>query len=254
MGRLDGKKAVVTGGTSGIGAGTARMFAAEGADIVFTGRSVEKGTTIEKEIREAGGPAHFVSCDLRKKKDVERLYEFTHEKIGKPNVLFNCAGVLVHKPFLEHTDDDLTYIFESNFRSAVWTMQRFIPDMLELGQGSIINVASISAVWPEVNAYYYGAMKSALKTLTTNVAKEFSRQGIRANCILPGPIETPLIPAEMASPEAQKALVDGACMVGRTGLPEDIAYGAVYLASDESAIMTGQYLVLDSGVTISNPF
>ena len=132
-------------------------------------------------------------------------------------------------------------------------MQAFIPVMLEQGKGNIINVASISAIWPELNAYYYGAMKAAIATLSKNVAKEFSRQGIRVNCILPGPINTNMTPENVKnSKEVQQDMIDHVVMVGRLGEPDDIAYGAVYLGSDESEFVTGQQLVIDGGVTISN--
>lgn len=250
MGRLDDKRCVVTGATSGIGRATALMFAKEGARVVATGRNQEKGAALVKDIRDAGYEADFIACDLRRKEDVEALYEFSMDKLGAVDVLFNCAGVLVHKPYLEQTDEDLQWIFETNFRAYSWTMQRFIPEMVELGGGSIINVASISSIWPELNAYYYGAMKAAVSNLSRNVAKEFAPKRVRVNCILPGPILTDMTPAEVAAnPEAFAADV---CPLGRIGVPDDIAYGAVYLASDETEFMTGQAIVLDGAVCVSN--
>ena len=252
MGKLEGKRAVVTGGTSGIGAATAIMFAKEGAKVVFTGRSEEKGAKVLQQIRDAGFDASFTPCDMRKKEDVARLHEFALQELGGVDVLMNNAGVLVHKPFLEHDDDDFDLIVQTNFRAYVWNMQNFIPDMVAAGGGSIINVASISAIWPESNAYFYGAMKAAVAKLTTDVAREFARQGVRINCICPGPIRTPLAPSD--APEFEQALIDGIDRLGRLGEPEDIAYAAVYLASDESSFMTGQKIVLDGGVTISNKY
>ncbi len=250
MGRLNGKCAIVTGATSGIGRATAIMFAKEGARVVATGRNEEKGAALVKDIQDAGFDADFISCDLRQKADVDKLYGFAMEKMGKVDVLFNCAGVLVHKPYLEQTDDDLQWIFETNFRAYSWTMQKIIPEMVELGGGSIINVASISSIWPEVNAYYYGAMKAAVSNLSRNVAKEFAPKRVRVNCILPGPILTDMTPAEVAAnPDAFAADV---CPLGRIGVPDDIAYGAVYLASDETEFMTGQAIVLDGAVCVSN--
>lgn len=252
MGRLENKNAVVTGGTSGIGKASAMMFAKEGAEVVFVGRNAEKGAAIEKEINEAGGKAWFCQADLTKKEDVDALYDFAMEKLGNVNVLMNAAGVLVHKPFLEHTDEDMTKVYETNFRPYVWTMQKFIPQMIEIGGGSIINVASISSFVPEVNAYYYGAFKAAVSSLTTNIAKEFAPKKIRVNGILPGPVNTGMTPTYvMESPEIQKEMCENVAILGRLGEPEDIAYGAVYLASDESSWMTAHELVIDGGVHIS---
>ena len=147
MGRLENKKAVITGGTSGIGEATAVMFAKEGAEVVITGRNAEKGEAIVKKITDAGGKAWFFQADITQKENMQKLYDFAVEKMGAVNVLMNNAGVLVHKPFLEQNDDDLNLIFSTNFRPYIWGMQQFIPGMVEQGGGSIINVASISSFW-----------------------------------------------------------------------------------------------------------
>lgn len=132
-------------------------------------------------------------------------------------------------------------------------MQAFIPTMLEQGKGTIVNVASVSSVWPELNSYFYGAMKAAVTNLSRNVAKEFARQGIRVNCILPGPINTNMTPDFIKNdPEAQKAMIAEVGMLGRLGEPNDIAYAAVYLGSDESSFVTGIDIIVDGGVCISN--
>lgn len=255
MGRLEGKIAVVTGATSGIGAEVSKMYCAEGAKVVATGRNQERGDEVIAEIKEAGGDAIFVQGDLREKETVTKIANACYETYGKPNVLFNSSGVLRSKPFLEQTDEDLDVIVETNFRSYMWTMQQFIPDMVELGGGSIINVASISALWPELNSYYYGAMKAAVVNISRNVAKEFAQQKVRVNCILPGPVLTNMTPeAVRSSDEGIKALEKAFCMLGRVSVPKDIAYGAVYLAADESEMMTGNYLVIDSGGCVSNNY
>lgn len=253
MGRLDNKKAVITGGTSGIGEATAIMFAKEGAEVVFTGRNAEKGEAIAKRIADAGGTAWFFQADLTQKENIKKLFDFAVEKMGSVNVLMNNAGVLVHAPFLEQTDDDMMKIFSTNFRPYVWNMQQYIPHMVEQGGGAIINVASISSFWPETEAEYYGAFKAAVSNLTMNVAKEFAKKHIRINGILPGPVTTGLTPDYVLnSPEVQKEMAENVSILGRLGVPDDIAYGAVYLASDESSWMTAHELVIDGGVHISN--
>jgi NAD(P)-dependent dehydrogenase (short-subunit alcohol dehydrogenase family) len=252
MGRLDNKIAIVTGATSGIGEAVAMMYAKEGAKVAAVGRNESKGTELVNKIA-GGGEAIFIKCNLRNINEIPKIKDETVKKFGRIDILFNAAGVLVHKPFLEQTMDDLNLIFETNFRAYVLTMQTIIPVMVEQGKGTIINVASISSVWPEVNSYFYGAMKAGITNLSRNAAKEFSRKGIRINCILPGPINTNMTPDFIKnSKEAQQALIDEVGMLGRLGEPEDIAYAAVYLGSDESSFVTGINLIVDGGVCISN--
>jgi len=253
MARLEGKKAVVTGGTSGIGKATAIMFAKEGAEVVVTGRNQEKGEAVVAEITAAGGKAWFIAGDMRKKEDAEALHAFAIEKMGTVNVLMNSAGVLCQKPFLDLNDEDYDFIMETNLRGYIWNMQNFIPDMVEAGGGSIINIASVSSVWPELNSYFYGASKAAVSNLSMNVAKEFAPKGVRINVIMPGPVETGMTPKEiLEDPAAYKALIEKFCPLGRFGQPDDIAYAATYLASDESSWMTAASLAVDGGVCISN--
>ena len=254
MGRMDGKIAVVTGSTSGIGATVAKAFAAEGAKVVINGRNEQRGNEVLNDIKEAGGEAIFVQGDLRKREDLDKLVEETHAAFGKVNVLYNALGILRPGPFLESTDQDLMDIFETNYRSYVWTMQAFIPDMVELDGGSIVNIASVSAIWPELNAYHYGAMKSAIVNLSKNVAKEFAANHVRVNCILPGPVLTGMTPKEVVdNPEAMESLVSVNCLLGRILYPEDFIGGSLFLASDESSMVTGTYFSIDAGTTISNP-
>lgn len=248
MGRLENKIAVVTGATSGIGEAVAKMFAAEGATIVATGRNEEKGAALVAAIEADGGTASFYACDLRKKESIAALKDFAYAQYGRVDVLFNNAGVLVHKPFLEQNDEDFDLIMETNYRAYVWTMQAFMPGMLEQGKGNVINVASISSIWPESNATFYGAMKAAVSNLSRNVAKEYAREGIRVNCILPGPIDTGMTPPGFMESDWAKQLL----VLGRLGLPSDIAYAAIYLASEESSFVTGQSMVVDGGVCVSN--
>lgn len=253
MGRLENKTAVITGATSGIGEAVALMYVKEGAKVILVGRNEEKGSKLVSDIEAMGGEGTFVRCDLRNYEDILKLKEAADAKFDKVDILFNSAGVLVHKPFLEQNMDDFDLIMETNYRAYVWTMQTFIPDMVKAGGGSIINVASISAIWPELNSYFYGAMKAAVTNISRNVAKEFARQGIRINCILPGPINTGMTPEAIKnSKEAQQQMIDTVCMLGRLGEPDDIAYPAVYLGSDESSFVTGTNIVVDGGVCISN--
>lgn len=253
MDRLNSKVAVVTGAASGIGEGIARMFAREGARVILTDLNTARGTDIADEIVAEGGTARFVRADVTDKETIHALRDAAVEEFGGVDVLVNSAGVLVNGSFLDLTDADFDTVMRINLRGPIWMMQTFLPLMVERGGGSVINIASISAVWPESNAYFYGAAKAAIAKLSRDVAREFARQSVRINAILPGPTDTPLVPSFVRDdPQTMQSVIDNQAILGRLSRPDDIAYAAVYLASDESAMVTGQQMVVDSGVTISN--
>ena len=248
MGRLDGKIAVVTGAGSGIGRAVAVMFAKEGAKVVCANRNEADGNETLAMIRDAGGEGIYISTDVRKKEDVKNLLAKTLEAYGDVTTLFNCAGILVHAPFLENNDEDLAKVFETNFRGYYWTMQEFLPALVRNGHTSITNVASISVMKPETNSYLYGAMKAGINKMTRDLVREFSPQGVRLNVICPGPVWTNLTPEWVRNnPEIQEDMSKNLCAVGRLGVPDDIAYAAVWLASDEADWVTGSTIVIDGG-------
>ena len=248
MGRLAGKVAVVTGAGSGIGRAVAVMFAKEGAKVVCANRNEADGAETLALIKGVGGEGIYVRTDVRRKDDVKNLHTKTLDAYGDVTTLFNCAGILVHATFLEHTDDDLAKVFETNFRGYYWSMQEFLPTLVRNGHASITNVASISVMKPESDAYLYGAMKAAINKMTRDLVREFSPQGVRLNVICPGPVQTNLTPEWVRnSPEAQAEICKAVCPVGRLGKPDDIAYAAVWLASDEADWITGSTIVIDGG-------
>jgi NAD(P)-dependent dehydrogenase (short-subunit alcohol dehydrogenase family) len=248
MDRMKNKIAVVTGAGSGIGKGIAKMFAAEGAKVVVVDFNPEWGEATVKEIKDKGGEAFLQVCNVRNKDDVKKMVAAAMNAYGDITTLVNAAGILVHKPFLEHNDDDLVKIHETNFRAYIWTMQEFLPYLIKNGHSSIINLASISVSKPETNAYFYGAYKAAIDIMTRNMIREFSPKGVRLNVICPGPVDSNLTPKEVReNPEIKKAVIAAVCPLGRTGVPEDIAYCAVYLASDEASWVTGSTFIVDGG-------
>ena len=248
MGRMDGKIAVVTGSGSGIGKGVAIMFAKEGAKVVCADMSEPDTQETLATIKEAGGEAIFVKTNVRKKEDIKNLLNMTLQTYGNVTTLFNSAGILVHAPFLDHTDEDYERLTETNFRGYYWMMQEFMPALVKHGHSSIINVASISVIKPESDAYLYGAMKAGIDKMTRDLTREFSPQGVRLNVICPGPVQTNLTPEWVRNnPEVQAEICKAVCPVGRLGKPEDIAYAAVWLASDEADWVTGSTIVVDGG-------
>jgi NAD(P)-dependent dehydrogenase (short-subunit alcohol dehydrogenase family) len=245
---MEGKIAVVTGAGSGIGRAVAVMFAREGAKVVCANRNEKDGEETLRQIHEAGGDGLYVKTDVRKKEDIKNLLAAALERYGGVSTLFNCAGVLVHAPFLEHTDDDIAKVFETNFRGYFWTMREFLPELVKHGHSSITNVASISVMKPETNAYMYGAMKAGIDKMTRDLTREFSPQGVRLNVICPGPVQTNLTPQYVReSVEIQQEIIRTTCPVGRLGEPDDIAYAAVWLCSDEADWVTGSTIVIDGG-------
>lgn len=249
--RMDGKIAVVTGVGSGIGKAIAIMFAEEGAKVIGASYSPDKGKKVIDDINNSGGEATFVQADLRKKEEVDKLYDVVMNKYGTLTTLVNCAGVLVHGPFLEHNDEDYDFISETNYRAYIWTMQKFLPEMIKensQGENSILNIASISSIKPESNAYFYGGFKAAVDITTRNLSREFSPKGVRLNVICPGPVFTGMTPEYVINnPEVQEEMKKNVCSIGRLGEPIDIAYAATYLCSDEATWVTGAHFVIDGG-------
>lgn len=251
MGRMNGKIAVVTGVGSGIGRAVATMFAKEGAKIIGADFNAAEGQKTIDAINTAGGEGTFVETNLRIKADVDKLYDVAMEKYGTITTLANCAGVLVHAPFLDHTDKDYDFISETNYRAYIWTMQKFLPVMTKEnshGGNSVLNIASISSIKPESDAYYYGGFKAAVDLMTRNLSREFSPKGVRLNVICPGPVMSNMTPKEVQeNPEIQAEMCKHVCSIGRLGQPEDIAYAATYLCSDEATWVTGAHFVIDGG-------
>jgi NAD(P)-dependent dehydrogenase (short-subunit alcohol dehydrogenase family) len=248
-GRLEGKVALITGAAAGLGRVAAERFAAEGATLVIAD-TVDGGETVDA-IAAAGGAAMAVVCDVTDEAQVQQAVATAMDTYGGLHVLYNNAGVM-----LDDDDDPVTTPLEVyertmdiNVKGVLLGCRHGIPALLASGGGSIINVASfvahMGAATPQIA---YTASKGAVLAMTREIAVVYARRGVRANALCPGPIMTPML-AKFLSDDArrQRRLVH--IPMGRFGQPEEIARGALFLASDESSFMTGQSLLIDGGIT-----
>ena len=249
MARLEGKVALISGGARGQGAVEARMFAEEGARVVIGDILDEQGRQTEAELQELGYNVTYVHLDVTSESDWEAAVQSAVDTYGKLDVLLNNAGILIRKNIEETTEDDWDRIFAVNAKGVFLGTRAAIPAMRDAGGGSIINISSTAGLVGSPNgSASYTATKGAVRLFTKSTAIQHAREGIRCNSIHPGPIETDMI-ADTLNDPANMALRMQRLPLGRVGKPSEIAYGAIYLASDESSFVTGSELVIDGGTT-----
>jgi NAD(P)-dependent dehydrogenase (short-subunit alcohol dehydrogenase family) len=250
MFRLENKVALVTGAASGIGASIAQMFAKAGAYVYVGDRDIKHGEEIAGRIRAALGQAEFIALDVSQEADCERAGQLVRAARGRLDVLVNNAGVGHVGTILQTTAADLDRLYAVNVRGMFSLTKVFLPSMLERKAGNIINLASIGGVLAVRDRLAYCLTKFAVVGFTKCLALDHALQGIRANCICPGRVETPFVSARLREyPDPEKAYREMASTqaIGRMAKPEEIAAAALYLASDESSFVTGTEFIIDGG-------
>ncbi|MEP6987351.1 MAG: glucose 1-dehydrogenase [Chloroflexota bacterium] len=249
--RLKDKVALITGGSSGIGRETALLFAQEGASVVVVDLNDDAGAKVVKEIEAAGGKAVYAHADVSKAADCENMVKVAEQTYGKLNIMFNNAGI-------SHADDDNAMTTEEsvwdltmaiNVKGVFLGCKFGIPALLRAGGGSIINTASFVAILGAATPQLaYTASKGAVLSMTRELAMIHARQNIRVNALCPGPLRTELLMKYLNTEEKkQRRLVH--IPMGRFGEAKEIAYGALYLASDEASFVTGTEFMIDGGIT-----
>ena len=249
MPRLEGKVAIISGGARGQGAVEARMFAEEGASVVIGDILDEQGRQTEAELQELGYNVTYVHLDVTDESNWQSAVQTAISTYGKLDILLNNAGILIRKNIEETTVEDWDRIFAVNSKGVFLGTKAAIPAMRENGGGSIINISSTAGLVGSPNgSASYTATKGSVRLFTKSTAIQHAGDGIRCNSIHPGPIETDMI-ADTLNDPANMALRMQRLPLGRVGKPSEIAYGAIYLASDESSFVTGAELVIDGGTT-----
>ena len=255
-GRLEGKVAVITGAASGIGLGTVELFVAEGARVVAADIQDEKGAMLETRFP---GKVAYVHCDVTQEAEIEAAMKRAKTEFGGLDILFNNAGISDRMTSIaEITADGWSWIFDVLVRGPALGMKHALPLMLERGGGSIINTASIAGLQAGWGPIAYSSAKASVIHMSRSAAAQLSPQKIRVNAICPGLIATSIFGASMGLPrdvadQMAARVADNAAKVQpvpKAGMPEDIAKAALYLASEDSAFVSGTHIVVDGGTTV----
>ena len=255
MGRIEGKVALITGAASGIGEATAELFAHEGARVMLADIQDELGRQVVERIHDAGGTAEYIHCDVSAGEDVAGMVRATVDRFGRLDILYNNAGLGRGGSITEIAEEDWDLVIDVDLKSIYLGCKYAIPEMKKTGGGTIISTASIAGLRGSPGLHAYSAAKAGVINLTRSIAGEVGPFGIRVNCICPGIIVTPIwrqvVDLTGEQQDSMWQAMAQRVLLQRVGRPEDVARGALFLASDDSSYITGHALVIDGGLTAS---
>ena len=246
--RLEGKVALITGGARGQGAAEAMLFAREGAKVVIADVLDREGMAVAAEIAELGGEALYVHLDVSSETDWRQAVDTVVSSYGKLDVLVNNAAIWRSGNVVDTSSEQWDQVLAINAKGAFLGTKLAIPQMRNAGGGSIVNISSTAGLVGSRTSTAYSASKGAVRLLTKSTAVQYGAEGIRANSIHPGPIDTAMGDQVWPDAGSREETIERT-VLKRLGTPDDIANGALFLASDESSFMTGNELVIDGGLT-----
>ena len=246
--RLNGKVALITGAARGQGAAEARLFAQEGAKVILADVTDQEGIAVAAEIAEAGGDAIYVHLDVANEDEWYAAIQSGGAAFGKLDILVNNAGIWRRGHVMETSPEQWDDIMDVNAKGVFLGTKAAIPEMRKAGGGSIVNISSTAGLVGSKTSAAYSAAKGAVRIFSKSTAVQYASEGIRANSIHPGPIDTDMGDQVWPDATSREASISRTALA-RIGTANDIAYGALYLASDESSFVTGSELVSDGGVT-----
>ncbi|HUF43101.1 MAG TPA: SDR family oxidoreductase [Verrucomicrobiae bacterium] len=259
LGRLKGKVAIITGANSGIGRATARLFGREGAKVVCCDIQETISPRIDLLIKDKeGSEALFVHCDVTRQEDLDGAVKSAIDQFGGVDILYNNAGAGIRKKIHEHTDDEWNFVLNTNLNAMFRGARAIMPHFIKQKIGNMVTTASTFGLLASPEYPGYCATKAAIINLTREMALDYGPLGIRVNCVCPGAIETPRFRGfpprptlgEGMTEEQRKTMGASNKALLRMGRPEEIAYGVLFLVSDEASFVTGHALVIDGGQTI----
>ncbi|MEO1329782.1 MAG: SDR family oxidoreductase [Pseudomonadota bacterium] len=252
MKMLNGKRVLVTGGAKGAGAASVRLFVQQGAQVAFVDRDGAPGYALEKELNAASTVCHFKECDVSTKEGADAAFALAMERLNGVDILFNHAGIIIVKPFLDHTLEEWQSLMDNNAKSAFMMSQLVLPGMLERGKGVLVFTSTTGVKAATHLESVYCASKTAMHQLARSIAVEYRDQGIRANALCPSFIRTAHGEHEIEQLRSYGVLAsenDVNIMQGRICEPEEIAQVALFLASDASSFVNGAELFVDNTFT-----